>query len=81
LQNSIFQLDSSSPSFYGQQPQQNQAIANTNGTHCSVDPLDSSLCQNLGINLPSLNGFNEGGSQVKKINFFYKLKVNSQFSL
>ncbi|WJX91846.1 hypothetical protein P8452_73567 [Trifolium repens] len=63
LQNSIFQLDSSSPSFYGQQPQQNQAIANTNGTHCSVDPLDSSLCHNLGINLPSLNGFNEGGSQ------------------
>ncbi|GAU30767.1 hypothetical protein TSUD_354930 [Trifolium subterraneum] len=63
LQNSIFQLDSSSPSFYGQQPQQNQAIANTNGAHCSVDPLDSSLCHNLGINVPSLNGFIEGGSQ------------------
>ncbi|CAJ2635048.1 unnamed protein product [Trifolium pratense] len=59
LQNSIFQLDSSSPSFYGQQPQQNQTIATTNGTHCSVDPLDSALC----INLPSLNGFNEGDSQ------------------
>ncbi|XP_003626938.3 transcription factor bHLH62 isoform X2 [Medicago truncatula] len=67
LQNSIFQLDSSVPSFYGQQPQQNQAIhnniPNTNGSHCSVEPLDSSLCHNIGMHLPFLNGFNEGGSQ------------------
>ncbi|KAL5062944.1 hypothetical protein RYX36_024681 [Vicia faba] len=68
LQNSIFQLDSSAaPSFYGTQTQQNQVIhsniPNGSGTHCLVDSLDSSLCHNLGMHLPSLNGFNENGSQ------------------
>ncbi|KAI5422976.1 hypothetical protein KIW84_046119, partial [Lathyrus oleraceus] len=67
LQNSIFQLDSTAPSFYGTQIQQNQVIhsniPNGSGTHCLVDSLDSSLCHNLGMHLPSLNGFNENGSQ------------------
>ncbi|KAK7304552.1 hypothetical protein VNO77_42433 [Canavalia gladiata] len=65
--NPMFPLDSSAQAFYGQQPQQNPAIHNNipnrTVTHCSVDPLDTSLCQNLGMQLPSLNGFNEGGSQ------------------
>ncbi|XP_058745407.1 transcription factor bHLH62-like [Vicia villosa] len=67
LQNSIFQIDSSAPSFYGTQTQQNQVIhsniPNGSGTHCLVDSLDSSLCHNLGMHLPLLNGFNENGSQ------------------
>ncbi|XP_027335640.1 transcription factor bHLH62-like [Abrus precatorius] len=66
-QNPIFPLDSSAPAFYGQQTQQNPVIHNNipnrTVTHCSVDPLDTSLCQNLGMQLPPLNGFNEGGSQ------------------
>ncbi|TKY68694.1 Transcription factor bHLH62 [Spatholobus suberectus] len=64
--NPIFPLDSSAQAFYGHQPQQNPVIHNNipnrTVTHCSVDPLDT-LCQNLGMQLPPLNGFNEGGSQ------------------
>ncbi|KAJ1427906.1 Myc-type, basic helix-loop-helix [Sesbania bispinosa] len=67
LANPIFPLDSSAPAFYGHQPQQNPAIHNNipNRTmsHTSVDPLDSSLIQNLGMHLPPLNGFSEGSSQ------------------
>ncbi|KHN10946.1 Transcription factor bHLH62 [Glycine soja] len=63
----IFPIDSSAPPFYGQQTQPNPAIHNNipNGTmtHNSVDPLDTGLCQNLGMHLPHLNGFNEGGFQ------------------
>ncbi|XP_020234271.1 transcription factor bHLH62-like [Cajanus cajan] len=65
--NPIFPLDSSAQAFYGHQPQQNPFIHNNTPnrtvSHCSVDPLDTSLCQNLGMLLPPLNGFNEGGSQ------------------
>ncbi|CAJ1949589.1 unnamed protein product [Sphenostylis stenocarpa] len=65
--NPIFPLDSSAQAFYGHQPQQNPVIHNNipnrTVTHCSVDPLDTSLCQNLAMQLPPLNGFNEGGSQ------------------
>lgn len=81
MQNSIFQLDSTAPSFYGTQIQQNQVIhsniPNGSGTHCLVDSLDSSLCHNLGMHLPSLNGFNENGSQVTIFLsiFFYKLII------
>ncbi|XP_061354688.1 transcription factor bHLH62-like [Gastrolobium bilobum] len=67
LAHPMFPLDSSTPAFYGHQPQQNSAIHNNipNGTvtHSLVDPLDTSLCQNFGMQLPSLNGFNESGSQ------------------
>ncbi|TKY66194.1 Transcription factor bHLH62 [Spatholobus suberectus] len=67
LANPIFPLDSSAPAFYGQHPQPNPAIHNNipNGTltHSSVDPLDTGLCQSVGMHLPRLNGFNEGGSQ------------------
>ncbi|KAK7293182.1 hypothetical protein RJT34_16044 [Clitoria ternatea] len=70
LAHPIFPLDSSAPGFYGQHPQPNPAIHNNipNGTvtHSSVDPLDTTttgLCQNLGMQLPPLNGFNEGASQ------------------
>ncbi|RZC00225.1 Transcription factor bHLH62 isoform C [Glycine soja] len=63
----IFPIDSSAPPFYGQQTQPNPAIHNNipNGTmtHNSVDPLDTGMCQNLGMHLPHLNGFNEGGFQ------------------
>ena len=70
----LFPLDSSAQAFYGHQPHQNPAIQNNNPsngtlTHSSVGPLDNTtaFCQSLGMQLPSLNGFNEGGSQV--INF------------
>ncbi|KAF1897776.1 hypothetical protein Lal_00032536 [Lupinus albus] len=68
LAHPIFPLDSSAQGFYGQQQPQNSAIYNNipNGTlsHSSMDPLDSTtLCQNIAMQLPSLNGFNEGGSQ------------------
>ncbi|ESW12684.1 hypothetical protein PHAVU_008G133600 [Phaseolus vulgaris] len=67
LAHPIFPLDSSAPAFYGQHPQQNPAIHSNipNGTvsHTSVDPLDTGLCQNLGMQLPHLNAFNEGASQ------------------
>ncbi|XP_019465063.1 PREDICTED: transcription factor bHLH78-like [Lupinus angustifolius] len=66
--NDSFPLDSSAESFYGQQQPQNSAIYNNipNGTlsHSSVDPLDTTtLCQNIAMHLPSLNGFSEGASQ------------------
>ncbi|XP_054779901.1 transcription factor bHLH62-like [Prosopis cineraria] len=69
LAHSIFPLDSSAQAFYGQQhAQQNPGIHNNilNGvvSHSTVDPLETaSLCQNMGMQLPPLNGFNEGGSQ------------------
>ncbi|CAJ1921358.1 unnamed protein product [Sphenostylis stenocarpa] len=67
LAHPIFPLDSSAPAFYGQHPQPNPAIHSNipNGTvsHTSGDPLDTGLCQNIGMQLPHLNGFNEGASQ------------------
>ncbi|KAG4938650.1 hypothetical protein AAZX31_16G080500 [Glycine max] len=68
LPNAVFPLDSSAQTFYGHQPQQNNPVAHNNipnrsVTHCSVDPLDTSLCQNLAMQLPPLNVFNDGGSQ------------------
>ncbi|XP_058758238.1 transcription factor bHLH62-like [Vicia villosa] len=67
LAHPIFSQDSSAPSFYGQQHQQNPAIHNniSNGTvpHNSLDPLENALCQNLGMHLSSLNGFHEAASQ------------------
>ncbi|KAG5149722.1 hypothetical protein JHK82_016603 [Glycine max] len=63
--------DSSAPPFYGQHPHRNPAVHNNipdgTMTHNSVEPLDKGLCQNLGMHLPHLNGFNEGGSQVFKL--------------
>jgi len=77
--NPIFPSDSSAQAFYGHQPQQNPVIHNNipnrTVTHCSVDPLDTSLCQNLAMQLPPLNGFNELGSQVI-ITFFYFFSIN-----
>ncbi|BAT97041.1 hypothetical protein LR48_Vigan11g143100 [Vigna angularis] len=65
--NPTFPLDSSAQAFYGHQHQQNPVIHNNipnrTVTHCSVDPLDTSLCQNLAMQLPPLNGFNEVASQ------------------
>ncbi|XP_028765330.1 transcription factor bHLH62 [Neltuma alba] len=68
LAHPIFPLDSSAQAFYGQHTQQNPGIHNNtlNGvmSHSTVDPLETaSLCQNMGMQLPALNGFNEGGSQ------------------
>ncbi|KAG2404786.1 Transcription factor bHLH62 Basic helix-loop-helix protein [Vigna angularis] len=63
----IFPLDSSATAFYGQHPQQNPAthsnIPNGTVSHTSVDPLDTGLCQSIGMQLSHLNAFNEGASQ------------------
>lgn len=71
LAHPIFPIDSSAPPFYGQHSQPNPAIHNNipNGTvshSTSVDPLDTGLCQNIGMHLTHLNGFNESSSQVIK---------------
>lgn len=54
----ISPIDSSASSFYGHQ---NSSLPTT--SHCSVDPLDSVLCQNLPIQLPPLNSFLQNPSQ------------------
>lgn len=67
LPHPIFPLDSSASAFYGQQPQQNPAlhsnISNGTVTQCSVDPIDTALCQSLSVQLLPLNGFSESVSQ------------------
>lgn len=68
LAHTIFPIDSSAPPFYAQHSQPNPAIHNNipNGTvshGTSVDPLDTGLCQNIGMHLTHLNGFNESSSQ------------------
>ncbi|KAJ7961622.1 putative Transcription factor [Quillaja saponaria] len=67
LAHSIFPLDSSASAFYGNQSQQHPALHNSisNGTvtHSSVNPLDTPICQNLGMQLPPLNGFVQAVSQ------------------
>ncbi|KAI9071221.1 hypothetical protein K1719_040314 [Acacia pycnantha] len=57
-QAAVFPLDSSATAFFGPNP----AIPNGTVTH-PMESLDSALCQSLGFQLPSLNGFNEGASQ------------------
>ena len=79
----IFPLGSSAQTFYGHQPQQNNPVAHNNipnrsVTHCSVDPLDTSLCQNLAMQLPPLNVFNDGGSQVIISFFYFSLQINKE---
>ncbi|KGN44647.1 transcription factor bHLH62 [Cucumis sativus] len=54
----ISPIDSSTSSFYGHQ---NSSLPTT--SHCSVDPIDSVLCQNLPIQLPPLNSFLQNPSQ------------------
>lgn len=51
-------VDSSTPAFYGHQPQQNPHLQQTNG---SVDHpvVDTTLCRNIGLQLPPLDGFSE----------------------
>lgn len=83
LPNAVFPLDSSAQTFYGHQPQQNNPVAHNNipnrsVTHCSVDPLDTSLCQNLAMQLPPLNVFNDGGSQVIISFFYFSLQINKE---
>ncbi|KAK9281520.1 hypothetical protein L1049_004423 [Liquidambar formosana] len=64
----IYPLESSSSALYGRQPQQSQLLQSTisNGavSHCSVDPLDTALCQNLSMQLPPLDGFGQGVPQL-----------------
>ncbi|KAI5315420.1 hypothetical protein L3X38_044596 [Prunus dulcis] len=55
-QHPIFPLDSSAQAIYGHQRQQNPALQN-NISNGAVDPLDTSLCQSLGMQLPPLSGF------------------------
>ncbi|GKU85962.1 hypothetical protein SLEP1_g557 [Rubroshorea leprosula] len=63
MPHSIFPLDSSASSFYGQQSQQNPAMHNniSNGTmsQCPVDPLNTVLCRSLNMQLPSLDQFTD----------------------
>ncbi|PRQ25421.1 putative transcription factor bHLH family [Rosa chinensis] len=54
LPHPIFPSDSSAQAIYGHQ----QSPA-----HCTVDPLDSALCQSLGMQLPPLNAFSEAMPQ------------------
>lgn len=58
----MYPLDSSAPAFYHHQNVQQQQLHSTNISsgplsQCSVDPL--SLDANLGIQMPSVNGFSE----------------------
>lgn len=68
LAHPIFPLDSSAQAFYGQHAQQNPGIhnniLNSVMSHSTVDPLETALCQNMGMQLPPLNGFHDGASQV-----------------
>lgn len=62
-------LDSSLPTFHVmhqhlQIPQQHTNVSNGAVSQCQVDPLDSSLCHTLGMQLPPLDGFGETLSQV-----------------
>lgn len=59
-QHPIFPLDSSAQAIYGHQRQQNPALQN-NISNGAVDPLDTSLCQSLAMQLPPLSGFNSEG--------------------
>ena len=55
----IFPLDSSAQAIFGHQ---NQALhGNISNGPMTLDPLDTSLCQNLGM---QLNGFSDIVSQV-----------------
>ncbi|KAL6217796.1 hypothetical protein ACLB2K_011013 [Fragaria x ananassa] len=54
LPHPIFPSDSSAQAIYGH---------HQNPAHCSVDPLDSALCQSLGMQLPPLNAFSEAMPQ------------------
>ncbi|XP_050363868.1 transcription factor bHLH62 [Argentina anserina] len=54
LPHPIFPSDSSAQAIYGHQQ---------NPAHCSVDPLDSPLCQSLGMQLPPLNAYTESMPQ------------------
>lgn len=67
LPHQIFPLDSSASTFYGHQTQQNQALHGniSNGTVSQppVDPLDTALCQSLGLQLPPPNTFGDAVCQ------------------
>lgn len=60
LPQSLYPIDSSAPGFYGQQPQQNpQLQASGSVNQCSVDPVDTTILRNLGVQLPPLDGFGD----------------------
>lgn len=82
----IFPLDSSAQTIYGHhQAQQNstlhRGISNGPITHCPLNPLDASLCQNIGMQLPQLNGFSEVVSQVIIQNIYVYIIIAKRFSL
>ncbi|KAA8550568.1 hypothetical protein F0562_002252 [Nyssa sinensis] len=60
----IYPLESSASAFYGHQPRQSPQV-HTNVstgavTQCSADPLDTTLCQNIGMQLPPFDEFGQG---------------------
>ncbi|KAL3531062.1 hypothetical protein ACH5RR_010384 [Cinchona calisaya] len=56
LPHPLFPMDSSEPVLYKNQPQRGPQLHN-NG---SVDHVDTTLCHNLGLHLPPLDGFTDG---------------------
>ena len=57
----LFPMDTSEPALYKNPSQQNQELQSNNG---SVDQIDTALCRTLGLQLPHVDGFTEGLSQV-----------------
>ncbi|XP_042521056.1 transcription factor bHLH78-like [Macadamia integrifolia] len=69
LPHPIFPLDSSASAFpYGHHPHQGPSlqsgISSGAETQCSVNPLDAMFRRNLGLQLPSVDGFAEAASQL-----------------
>ncbi|XP_048435621.1 transcription factor bHLH62 isoform X1 [Pyrus x bretschneideri] len=70
LQNALYQLDSSVPSFpFGYQPQQlpplhSSSISSATDTQFPANPLNSALRQSHGMQLPAFDRFGEAASQM-----------------
>ncbi|XP_043711177.1 transcription factor bHLH62-like [Telopea speciosissima] len=64
LPHPIYPLYSSASAFpFGHHPLQS-GISNGAETQCSVNPLDAMFLRNLGLQLPSVDGFGEAASQL-----------------
>ncbi|XP_010243164.1 PREDICTED: transcription factor bHLH62-like [Nelumbo nucifera] len=69
LPHTVYPLDSSASTFpFGQHTRQGlplqSGISNVTDTHCSANPLDAALRQNIGMQLPPVNGFGESAPQI-----------------
>lgn len=61
LAQSLYPMDSSAAGFYGQHQSQKNPQLQTSGSvcQCSVDPVDTTILRNLGVQLPPLDGFSD----------------------